>query len=386
MPSLFLIIPQTDILFFNSANNKPQNHCPNLYSFEMNCHSAKGRPPSYNEILEFLVKMPSLHTIVLGRMSYVESCGSQLFKHLAERPRLESLTLLFVDGELSSEVLAFLSQSTSPLFTDLRIFRISGGTVWNSCRALFRHFTSLCALEVTCRLLAGPGDFNVTWEHDAYHQIFSQLPNTPGLEHLKLELETPRRYYGIDPCYLKLPGEALIRLADKYRNLRVLKLSVPATGIDGREISHVDIGIMGLLLPNLTTLRIGLRFSHQHFTMSCLGLLVKHCENLEEFEIPGYVDITRLEMGRNCLFPRLHYIATRLDDGRKWEDWEIRQLIAVLEYHSPRLRSLAGYYGRDWPQPMVSVHPPWTASKIRRFVSRQDEDEDNESDWSNTSN
>lgn len=125
-----------------------------------------------------------------------------------------------------------------------------------------------------------------------------------------------------------------------------------------------------------------MRLSRQMLTTQCLESLAKHCPDLKECEVLGNFDITSLALNRPCLFLGLHYFAMRLQPDKIWSTENLFQLKAVLEHHIPRLTSLAGGYGKWWPYKMVSVQSPWTTEKLRRFVSRADEEDDCESDWS----
>jgi hypothetical protein len=312
--------------------------------------------------------MPSLKDISL----YVGSCGTQLFTHLALRPALKSLQICLGNPESDPEILLFLEQIDTPIFSNLQSLKISGTGDSKLCKALFSHVTNLHFLDIQCNLHLSRDDFSLSPELNAYDRFFAQLPTSPELDHLGVEfsIQCDQRP---DCWYLKLPGFSLVRLAEKYSNLRTLKLSTLGEGIDGTAITHADIDRLASLLPNLVSLKMGLS-QIQHLTIKCLESLAKHCHSLKECEIVGDFDITSLEMDRACLFPTLRYIVVRLKDQQSWSDLEIQQLKAVLEHHFPRLTSIAGLrVFQTWHPPMVSSHPPWTEPKLRCFVEGRED-------------
>jgi hypothetical protein len=190
-----------------------QNRCPNLQTFELD-HHFQDTPLSGNEILGFLWKMPSLKDISLGVEHCMELCSAQLFKHLAQRPTLNSLQIC-LNPKSDSELLSFLEQTDTPIFSNMRNLKISSSRDSRLCTALFSHLTNLRFLEVNYSLDLGPDDFSLSLELDPCDRFFAQLPPSPELDHLGVEF---RIRYDIRPTswYLRLPGSALIRLAEKY--------------------------------------------------------------------------------------------------------------------------------------------------------------------------
>jgi hypothetical protein len=175
------------------------------------------------------MKMPSLKDISLGVEHRMELCSTRLFKHLAQRPALKSLQIGLRNSRSDSELLLFLEQANTPIFSDLQSLKISGLRDSRLCTALFSHLTNLRFLDIGCSLHLSPDDFSLSPEHNAYDCFFAQLPPSPELDYLTVDFQIkcePRP----TSWYLKLSGYALVYLAEKYSNLHILRLSILIEG------------------------------------------------------------------------------------------------------------------------------------------------------------
>src|SRR5439155_25350778 len=114
----------------------------------------------------FLREMPSLKDISLASENGTELCETRLFKHLALRPVLKSLGIRLGNATSDSELLLFLEQTHSPIFSDLRSLKISGYGDSRLCTALFSHLTNLRFLDTKCSLHLGPDDFSLSPERN----------------------------------------------------------------------------------------------------------------------------------------------------------------------------------------------------------------------------
>lgn len=174
------------------------------------------------------------------------------------------------------EILQFLAQPDIPLFSDLHSLSLIDNPELRLGTVLFSRLTHLRLVRVQSFIHPGPVNSNL----NDFNQLLDQLPDCPDLDHLELDVQC----YDDAPPYSpvrRLSGLALVRIAEKYRNLRVLKLCQEVAGFDGTDITDAHFDHMASLLPHLVALTVWLKHSRQSLTIQCLESLARHCRDLE---------------------------------------------------------------------------------------------------------
>jgi hypothetical protein len=313
--------------------------------------------------------MPLLREISLGAETSFTNYSSTMLKHLAFRPGLVSLHIGLSRNERLLEFQKFLEETQTPAFTDLRDFTFRSHVEPELCIILFHHLQNLRFLDFRCSFRVTPEDFEVTPTRNVFDFFADQMPYFADLRFLKMtfsiEGERPRNAW-----MHSLSGNALLMLAEKYRSLSHIDLSLFLEAMDGSRLQDADIDHFASLLPNLRSIKLELGISYQHLTFRSLKSLGKHCNDLEECEIIGTFDISLLQLDQPCLFPNIRYIAFYLTDRKLWSDDELKHLETVLQHHFPRLRSFAGYRNyRSFPQRMDSCYAPWSVATLRNVIN-----------------